>query len=249
MRFSGLHALVCLAAVAIASPTPFNGDSLEARGTWTSPARRSVFDKREALARREADEILARELEELAQREEEGAEKRNFEELQERYFEEIAKREWKQSASRDLESRELLSFNGLPTKRSLSTFDKRDPQFNIGSFITNLRNQIAAATGRNTTAGGNTGTGTGTGTGTNNGNTNTNTGLGRLNNLGSTVSNRISAALGRLGFNFRRGELEELMERSPVPFSLGSAEDDAVARRAPFKLEAFVKSRRSEIVD
>ncbi|KZV64655.1 hypothetical protein PENSPDRAFT_668893 [Peniophora sp. CONT] len=243
MRFSALHVFLCLAASVIASPTTFNPDSLEARDAWTSPARRGVFDKREALVRRESNEILARELEELAQREEEELEKRNFEDLRARYFEGLAKREWKEFATRDIESRKPLSFNAL---------SKRDPQFNIGSFITNLRTQLANGRfGANATANANTGTGTGTGTGTT---TNTNTGFGGFANLGGGlgggVSNRISSALSRLGFNFRRGEFEELVERSPEPFPFGfGSEDDGVARRAPFELETFVKSKRGEIVE
>ncbi|KZV77281.1 hypothetical protein PENSPDRAFT_645538 [Peniophora sp. CONT] len=200
---------------------------------WTSPARRDVFVQGDALVKRESHEheLLARELEELADHEEAELEERNFEELRARYFDELAKREWKEFASRDIESREPLAFNGL---------SKRDPQFNIGSFITNLRTQIAnGRLGANATANANTGTGN-TGTGST---TNANA-FGGFSGLGGGASARISSALSRLGFNFRRGELDELVDAFTTDDSL------TISKRDPqFNIGSFITNLRAQIAN
>ncbi|VDB83716.1 unnamed protein product [Peniophora sp. CBMAI 1063] len=46
MRSSGLTTIVCLAVAVIASPTPIDPDSLQARDGWSPPVRRDVFTKR-----------------------------------------------------------------------------------------------------------------------------------------------------------------------------------------------------------
>ncbi|KZV77307.1 hypothetical protein PENSPDRAFT_747048 [Peniophora sp. CONT] len=237
MRFSTLHVFVCLAAAAVASPTDMSVDSLQARNMWTSPARRDVFVKGDAIAKRESHEheLLARELEELAVHEEAQLEERNFEELRARYFDELAKREWKEFEARDIESREPLAFNGL---------SKRDPQFNIGSFITNLRTQLANGRfGANATANANTGTGN-TGTGAT---TNANAGLGGFAGLGGGASARISSALSRLGFNFRRGEIDEVFALYGFP----TGEDSlTISKRDPqFNIGSFITNLRAQIAN
>jgi len=209
----------------MASPTTFS-DSLEARDMWTSPARRNVFMKHDALTKRDSSELLARELEDLVEREDH--QKREFEDLQTRYFQALAQREWNEFTSRDVESSLLLS--------------KREPQFNIGSFISNLRSSLANGRfGANTTANANTGTNTGTNAGTT---TNTNSAFG---GLGGGAGARISAALSRFGFNFKRDELEDLVEL----YASGDVDSSlSLDKREPqFNIGSFITNLRASLAN
>ncbi|VDC02214.1 unnamed protein product [Peniophora sp. CBMAI 1063] len=115
----------------------------------------------------------------------------------------------------------------------LSSFAKRDPQFNLASLLSSFGN------------------------GTTNGNTGSTTsnagGLGRLNaltsgRLGQLGGGNLNSILSGLGFNLRR-DAPEVVGPAPMPLPFSFKQDSSapakVTKRDPFGLDAFVQSRRS----